>query len=78
MILGNLNRQTDRDLKRLLQDIYRSPKSTASNFAKTQHAMMAVAASEGLIGVKDPKEGYSRYWRVTAKGMRFLEDRRKT
>lgn len=78
MILDNLDRDTDRALKHLLRDVYRAPKSTASNFAKSQHSLIAVAASEALITVKDPKEGYSRYWRVTAKGVKYIEDRRKT
>ena len=50
------------------------PFRTKSDFARTQADYVAIAASIGLISVAQGAFTFTREWRVTAKGLRYLQN----
>jgi hypothetical protein len=52
--------------------------SLQGNFARTNSAHVAMAASMQLISTQVEKAEYSRTWRVTSKGLRWLNEHKET
>ena len=50
------------------------PFRTKSDFAREQADYVAIAASIGLISVAQGAFTFNREWRVTAKGLRYLQN----
>jgi len=50
------------------------PFRTKSDFAREQADYVAIAASIGLISVAQGAFTFNREWRVTAKGIRYLQN----
>lgn len=50
------------------------PFRTKSDFARTMADYVAIAASIGLISVAQGAFTFNREWRVTAKGLRYLQN----
>ena len=59
------------EVLKILWEIWDCPAKTKSNLAKTEADSIAIAASEGLITVRQG-DGYSRLWRITPRGLSFL------
>lgn len=53
---------------------FRAPYSVSSNYARENAAGIAAAASAGLLSTRDFGSGYTRMWRVTPSGGRYLSD----
>lgn len=56
----------------VLSEIYRTPKSLQSNYARTHAYSFGRLASLGLITTAI-KQTFGNFWRVTHKGLRVLE-----
>lgn len=53
---------------------YLQPFRTKSDFAREHADYVAIAASIGLISVAQGAFTFTRDWRVTAKGIRYLQN----
>ena len=64
---------TDR-LKHLLHQVYIKPMSIQSNVARRDAALVAMAASMGLITTQISSHQFGREWRVTNRGLLLLNE----
>lgn len=55
----------------ILWEIWDCPTKTKSNLAKTKADQIAIAASEGLVTVRQG-DTHSRLWRITPRGLSLL------
>lgn len=65
---------TDKKLSQVLLEAYRRGFTVQSDFARTNADYLAMAASLGLVSTRVYGNVYSREWRVTVKGLTWLED----
>jgi hypothetical protein len=61
-------------LRSLLQSIYERPLAIQSNAARTEAALVAMAASLGLITTQISPHQFGRDWRITNKGLLLLNE----
>jgi hypothetical protein len=67
--------QTERDrLRRVVQEAWESGFTIMSDFAQRYMAEVAMAASLNLITTRLNKDQFSRVWRITNKGLRWLNE----
>lgn len=64
----SLNHLTD-----VLEKAWSSPFRTQSDFARSHADYVAMAASEGLITTRGINGSYTKDWRITQKGLAYLE-----
>lgn len=56
----------------ILQEVYVSPRTVQCDFIRINAAYVAAAASIGFITTKTPDGEFSRKWRITEAGLRYL------
>lgn len=61
-------------LKHLLHQVYIKPMAIQSNAARRDAALVAMAASMGLITTQIGQHEFGREWRVTNKGLFLLNE----
>lgn len=61
-------------LRALLQIIFERPLAVQSNTARTEAALVAMAASLGLITTQISPHRFGRDWRITNKGLLLLNE----
>jgi len=61
-------------LKHLLHQVYIKPMAIQSNVARRDAALVAMAASMGLITTQISSLQFGREWRVTNKGLLLLNE----
>jgi len=61
-------------LKHLLHQVYIKPMAIQSNTARREAALVAMAASMGLITTQISSLQFGREWRVTNKGLLLLNE----
>jgi hypothetical protein len=61
-------------LKHLLHQVYIKPMAIQSNVARRDAALVAMAASLGLITTQISSHQFGRDWRVTNKGLLLLNE----
>lgn len=64
----------ERKLASVVMMAHLQPFRTKSDFAREQADYVAIAASIGLISVAQGAFTFTREWRVTAKGIRYLQN----
>lgn len=64
---------TDR-LKHLLHQVYIKPMAIQSNVARRDAALVAMAASMGLITTQISSNEFGRDWRITNRGLLLLNE----
>jgi hypothetical protein len=62
------------ELRRLLQQVYVKPLYVQSNTARSEAALVAMAASMGLITTFISSHQFGREWRITNKGLLLLKE----
>jgi hypothetical protein len=63
-----------RTLKPVLSEAYRVGFTVQSGFARTHAELVACAASLGLITTQNDDGVFGRDWRITMKGLRWLNE----
>lgn len=63
----------DVGLSNVVLEAHKSAFSVQSDFARKEAELVAMAASLGLITTRVHRNIFSRHWRVTVKGLMFLE-----
>jgi hypothetical protein len=61
-------------LKHLLHQVYIKPVAIQSNVARRDAALVAMAASMGLITTQISSHEFGRDWRITNKGLLLLNE----
>lgn len=61
-------------LKHLLHQVYIKPMAIQSDVARRDAALVAMAASMGLITTQISSQQFGRDWRVTNKGLLLLNE----
>lgn len=61
-------------LKRLLHKVYIKPLFIQSNLARRDAALVAMAASMGLITTQISSHEFGREWRITNRGLLLLNE----
>jgi hypothetical protein len=61
-------------LKHLLHQVYIKPLAIQSNVARRDAALVAMAASLGLITTQISSQQFGRDWRITNKGLLLLNE----
>ena len=61
-------------LKRLLHHVYIKPMAIQSNVARRDAALVAMAASMGLITTQISSQQFGRDWRITNRGLLLLNE----
>jgi hypothetical protein len=61
-------------LKRLLHQVYIKPMAIQSNVARRDAALVAMAASMGLITTQISSHQFGRDWRITNRGLLLLNE----
>lgn len=61
-------------LRELLQSIYERPMTIQSDTARAQAAVVAMAASLGLITTQLSPHKFGRAWRITNRGLLLLNE----
>ena len=61
-------------LRRVVDEAWTRGFTVLNNFARAHMAEVAMAASLGLITTKVDKSTYGRVWRITSKGLRWLNE----
>jgi hypothetical protein len=64
----------DHRLKRLLHYVYIKPMAIQSNVARRDAALVAMAASMGLITTQLSSQQFGRDWRITNRGLLLLNE----
>jgi uncharacterized tellurite resistance protein B-like protein len=67
--------QTERDrLRRIVEEAWRTGFTVMSDIAQAHMAEVAMAASLNLITTRIDKDQFGRVWRITTKGLRWLNE----
>jgi hypothetical protein len=61
-------------LKHLLHQVYIKPMAIQSNVARRDAALVAMAASMGLITTQISSHEFGRDWRITNRGLLLLNE----
>lgn len=61
-------------LKHLLHQVYIKPMAIQSNVARRDAALVAMAASMGLITTQISSNEFGRDWRITNRGLLLLNE----
>jgi hypothetical protein len=61
-------------LKPVLDTVYRASFRVQSEYARSNAELVACAASLGLITTQLESDVFGRDWRITAKGLRWLNE----
>jgi hypothetical protein len=61
-------------LKHLLHQVYIKPMAIQSNVARRDAALVAMAASMGLITTQISSHQFGRDWRITNRGLLLLNE----
>jgi hypothetical protein len=67
-------RTTNERLASLLRIAWKSGFTVASDLARSNAGLVAMAASLQLISTRVTKDVYSRNWQITNKGLRWLRE----
>jgi hypothetical protein len=72
-----LQRPDNGGLLSVISEAWRGGFTLQGNFARTNSALVAMAASLNLISTQVDKSEYGRTWRVTSKGLRWLNEHKE-